>query len=164
MDYHKAGIKLSCEFKDYILGEVQKSWIQTSGTINKITKGLKNNFTIYYTYQIDGVSYESQQNIHNKEIDIVDLVTKMNQHDPIDVYYNPYNPFEVRLTKNDSSPSFMSFVIFLAVLTIIVYGLKGNYTKFILPIALIIFGIYIYYTRFQTKSNKNIIFCLNSVR
>jgi hypothetical protein len=147
MDYHKS-TKLPIDYKNYILGQVQKSWIQTNGTITKITKQLENSFTIHYAYQIDRINYESQESVHNKEVDIINLVTKMNQKTPINIFYDPFDPHNSTLTKKSEGPSIMSFIVFMGVLMIIMYGAKTEeYSKPIFYLFLVvIFGLWIYST------------------
>lgn len=78
-------------YKSHIKGQIQSDWIQTNATITNIEKKLDNKFMIYYTYEINSTHYKSAQLIYNQNINIIELVTKMNNNTPIDIYYNLYD-------------------------------------------------------------------------
>ncbi len=92
--------KYKFSYKNAIMTRLQKNWPKHQAIVTKIEKMFKNQFKISYEYEIDGKTYQADQLIKNKLIDIVEISNKMHNEIPIDMYYNPYNSADSCIIKS----------------------------------------------------------------
>ena len=140
-------ITLHSMYKTYVMGEIQNDWIRSDASITNIKKNPDNKFTILYTYDINGIVYASEQIVNNQDIDIIQLVTKMNAKIPVNIYYNLYDYNEACIHKTHNSIALSSFtpIIIFILIYVIVNPTGYNHISIQMLIIMTIFGFVYFY-------------------
>jgi len=142
-------ITLHGMYKTYITGEIQNDWIKSNANITNIEKNPDNKFTISYTYDINGTTYTLEQIVNNQDIDIIQLVTKMNAKSPVDIYYNLYDHSEACIYKTHNSIALSSFAPIIVFILIYVIVNPTGYNHILIQLLMIMtisgFVFYFYY-------------------
>lgn len=134
-------------YKSHIMSQIQSDWIQTNATITNIEKKPNNKFMISYTYEINYTHYKSTQLIDNQNINIIELITKMNNNTPIDIYYNLYDWSDSCIHKSTNLfPSSLLYPCIAFILILIILNPIGNQIRssYLLIIGFIVIFAYCY--------------------